>query len=176
MRKEALTLSRTGQRIRCSALCAGLVFAGLVLPDASMAGAQGNVAAASCRTSQVRETVKTDTKSYPKGATVKMTVAIRNESARACSVAIGPTSPSLSILNSKGVVVCNNCYSNGQPGACALYLMLHKLAAKGLYTITRTWNQRSGPTSDFVARGKYTLTSRFSSVGSGSKFGFTLTG
>ena len=141
-----------------------------------MVGAQNTDSVSSCRSSQVRETVKTDAKSYPKGATVKMTVAIHNESARACSVAIGPTSPSLSILNSKGVVVWNNCYANDQPGACALYLMLRTLAAKGSYTISRSWNQRSGPTSDFVARGKYTLTSSFSSVGSGSKFGFTLTG
>jgi hypothetical protein len=103
-----------------------------------------------------------------------MTVSIGNLSSKSCNVAIGPTSPSVSIVNSKGVVVWNNCYAGDQPGACAMFLMLHTLQPKGLYSFSRSWNQRSGPRSTFAPRGTYELISSFSGLGP-RKIRFTLT-
>ena len=101
-------------------------------------------------------------------------MSIHNESNRTCYVAIGPTSPSFSVLNSKGVVVWNNCYAGAQPGACAMFMMLHPITARATFVITKTWNQRSGPASDFVARGDYTLASNLSGAGSANRIKFAL--
>src|SRR5665213_3073754 len=114
-----MTLSRTGRSIRCAALGIALVFAGSALSGASIAGAQGSRVVTSCRPSQVRETLKTSARSYSVGATVKMVLILHNESKAACTVAIGPTSPSLTVINNKDVVVWNNCYTDNRPGACA---------------------------------------------------------
>ncbi len=170
-----MNLSRTGRSIRCAALGVALVFAGTALSGASIARAQGSRAVTSCRTSQVRETLKTSARSYPVDATVKMTLTIHNESTVACTVAIGPTSPSLTVINAKGVVVWNNCYAHDRPGACAQFMMLHIMSAQGSYTFSKTWNQRSGSVSHFVPRGTYTLTSNYYEAGSVGTYKFTLT-
>ena len=94
-----------------------------------------------------------------------MKVTIRNISSRTCSVAIGPTSPSLSIVNAKGSVVWNNCYAGDQPGACAMFLMLHTLNANTAYTLAKSWNQRSGANDGYVPRGGYVVRSNVSGVG-----------
>jgi hypothetical protein len=78
------------------------------------------------------------------------------------------------VLNSKGVVVWNNCYAGAQPGACAMFMMLHPITARATFVITKTWNQRSGPASDFVARGDYTLASNLSGAGSANRIKFAL--
>ena len=43
-----------------------------------------------------------------------------------------------------------------------MYMMLHPIAARGLYRINKAWNQRSGARDGFVARGAYRLTTNFS--------------
>ena len=153
-------------------------FVGLIagvgsLSSAPLAGAQTNSRVSPCRVSQVRESLSTNAKTYAPGTSVKMTVSIRNLSAKTCDVAIGPTSPSVSIINAQGAVVWNNCYAGDQPGACAMFLMQHILKPKGLYSFSKSWNQRSGPTSTFAARGTYELTSNFSGL-SPNKIRFTL--
>ncbi|MGD0056021.1 MAG: hypothetical protein ABSC34_11375 [Acidimicrobiales bacterium] len=100
---------------------------------------------------------------------------IRNTSTAACAVAIGPTSPSMTIANDRGAVVWNNCYSDDRPGACAMFLMLHAIVARGVYVITRTWDQRSGSDRALVARGTYWLTANLSGVRATSKITFSLT-
>ena len=161
---------------RCTrALCVAFVLAGVTLPIATINVAVGASTITSCHSSQVRETATTSAKSYPEGTLVKLSVTIRNESTRTCSVAIGPTSPSFSILNSRGTVVWNNCYAGDHPGACAMFLMLHVMKPKASYVIARTWNQRDGPQSKFVARGTYEVTSSSSGVIGFSRAKFTLT-
>jgi hypothetical protein len=71
--------------------------------------------------------------------------------------------------------VWNNCYSGDQPGACAMFLMLHVLKPKASYVLARSWNQRDGPRSQFVARGAYEVTSSSSGVSGFSRARFTLT-
>jgi hypothetical protein len=168
-------LSRTTKRISGTALLAGLVFGGLTLPIATMSVAVSASTVTSCRSSQVGETATTSAESYPEGTLVELTVTIRNESTRSCSVAIGPTSPSFSILNARGVVVWNNCYTGDHPGACAMFLMLHVLKPKASYVLARSWNQRDGPQSKFVPRGAYEVTSSSSGVSGFSRAKFTLT-
>jgi hypothetical protein len=138
-----------------------------------LAGAQSNSRVSPCHVSQIRESLSTNAKTYAPGTSVKMTVSIRNLSPKTCSVAIGPTSPSVSIINAQGAVVWNNCYAGDQPGACAMFLMLHTLKPKGLYSFSKSWNQRGGSTSTFAARGTYELTSHFSGLGP-NKISFTL--
>jgi hypothetical protein len=168
-------VSRTGQPIRGAALLVGFVFGGLTLPIATMSVAVSASTVTSCHSSQVRETAATSAKSYPEGTLVKLTVTIRNEATRSCSVAIGPTSPSFSIVNARGTVVWNNCYTGDHPGACAMFLMLHVLKPKASYVLARSWNQRDGPQSKFVARGTYEVTSSSSGVSGFSRAQFTLT-
>ena len=80
----------------------------------------------------------------------------------------------MSITNSAGTVVWNNCYADGRPGACSMYMMLHPINAKGLYRINKTWNQRSGVGDGFVARGTYQLTTNFSSPSTTDRITFEL--
>jgi len=161
---------------RCNrAVFVALLLAGVALPISTMTESVGASTVTSCHSSQVRETATTSAKSYPEGSLVKLTVTIRNESTRTCSVAIGPTSPSFSILNARGTVVWNNCYSGDHPGACAMFLMLHVLKAKASYVLARSWNQRDGPQSKFVARGAYEVTSSTSGVSGFSRAKFELT-
>jgi hypothetical protein len=145
-----------------------------LLPLAASTSAQAATSVASCRTSQVRESLTTNAKSYAPGVSIVMRVSIRNVSSRSCSVAVGPTSPSMAILNSKGDVIWNNCYAGDQPGACAMFLMLRDLKPNTAYTLTKIWNQRTGSSQKFVARGRYVLTSNVSGVGSQKKVDFTL--
>jgi hypothetical protein len=56
-----------------------------------------------------------------------------------------------------------------------MFLMLHVLKPKASYVIARTWNQRDGLQSKFVARGTYEVTSSSSDVIGFSRAKFTLT-
>jgi hypothetical protein len=87
-----------------------------------------------------------------------MTFSITNESSSECTTSVGPTSPSFTVTNSKGVEVWNNCYANDRPGACAMYLMLRHIKAKATYSETFTWDQRSGASRARVPLGVYQLT------------------
>jgi hypothetical protein len=80
----------------------------------------------------------------------------------------------MSILNTVGHVVWNNCYASGQPGACPMYMMLHSIDTRGIYRIIKTWNQRSGARDDFVSRGTYVLWSNFSGSGKTQRASFQL--
>jgi hypothetical protein len=155
-------------------VCATMAVGTLNVVDAQMAGAQENGRVAACRVSQVRESLSLSGESYAPGTSVTITVSIHNLSSKSCGVAVGPTSPSLSIRNAKGVVVWNNCYVGDQPGACAMFLTLHVLKPKTSYSFNRTWNQRAEPNSKFVARGTYELTSNFSGLDSPHKIKLTL--
>jgi hypothetical protein len=128
-----------------------------------------------CSTSDVKERVSTSKRSYGPGIMVVMTSSVRNTSAKNCNVEIGPTSPSLTVTNSKGVVVWNNCYANDQPGVCALYLVLHSLKPGVTYARTFEWDQRSGSPPARVPKGTYRLTARFSGVSGNHKTKFQLT-
>ncbi len=123
----------------------------------------------SCAPSALRASLTTNATTFHRSAPVRMNVTIRNISSATCAVAVGPTSPSLSILNDKGATVWNNCFSDDQSGACAMFLMLHPLAAGAVYTLARSWNQRFGATHGFVPRGDYIVTSNVSGLGAPKK-------
>jgi hypothetical protein len=106
---------------------------------------------------------------------VVMKSLVRNASRKICSVAVGPTSPSLTVTNSKGVVVWNNCYANDRPGACALYLVAQTLKPGATYAKTVAWDQRSGQPPAQVPTGSYKLTAQFSGIAGNHATRFQLT-
>ncbi|MGC1418785.1 MAG: hypothetical protein WA786_01520 [Acidimicrobiales bacterium] len=119
---------------------------------------------ASCAPSALRATLSTNATTFARSAPVRMKLTIKNVSAGTCAVAVGPTSPSLAIVNAKGSTVWNNCFADDQSGACAMFLMLHPLSAGAVYTLARSWNQRFGPAHKFVPRGDYVVTSSVSGL------------
>jgi hypothetical protein len=167
-------VNRINRCIRVGFVCATMALGLVGLISTNAAGAQESSRVASCRVSQVRESLSLSAKSYAPGTPVKMTVSIYNLSSKSCGVAVGPTSPSLSIANAQGVVFWNNCYSDDQPGACAMFLTLHVLKPKTSYRFSRAWNQRGGPKLAFVARGTYEVTARLSGLTSPQKIEFVL--
>jgi len=127
-----------------------------------------------CAPSAVNEVASTSQHSYRHGTSVKMTASIHNSSARSCTVVVGETSPSFLITNSKGVVVWNTCYVNGQPGACLLSLILKTLEPGARYSARATWNPQTGTPPNPIAVGTYTLTSNFSGFATEKKVRFAL--
>jgi len=128
-----------------------------------------------CSNSDVMEVVSTSQQSYGPGIMVVINASIRNTSKEACSAAVGPTSPSLTVTNSKGKVVWSNCYVDDQLGACALDLVAQTLNPGTTYAKTVAWNQRSGQTPARVPTGRYQLTSQFSGVAENYPTDFQLT-
>jgi hypothetical protein len=106
---------------------------------------------------------------------VVMKSSVRNTSGRNCIVAVGPTSPSLSVTNARGVEVWNNCYAGDRPGACALYLIALTLGPGATYARTFAWDQRSGQPLARVSTGTYQLTMRLSGIGGNHATRFQLT-
>ena len=128
-----------------------------------------------CSSADVREVVSTSQQSYGPGVMVVMKSSVRNTSSKTCIVAVGPTSPSLTVTNSKGVVVWNNCYANDQSGACALYLVAQTLRPGATYAKTVAWDQRSGQPPARVPTGTYQLTAQFSGIAGNHATRFQLT-
>lgn len=128
-----------------------------------------------CSNLDVKEIVTTSQRNYGPGIMVVMTSSIHNMSSEFCSVAIGPTSPSLSVTNSKGVMEWNNCYANNRPGACAPYLTTHTLNPGATYAKTFAWNQRSRLQRTRVPTGTYQLVARFSGIAGTHAIRFQLT-
>jgi len=117
-----------------------------------------------CSVSDVRETISTSEPSYGPGSLVIMASSIRNASNSVCSIAVGPTSPSMTVTSSHGAQVWNGCYVNGHPGACALYLVVQSLEPGAAYTKTVSWDQRSGAAAARVPVGVYELSAQFSGI------------
>ena len=128
-----------------------------------------------CSTADLREVVSTSQRSYGPGMIVVMKSSVRNTSRKTCIVAVGPTSPSFTVTNSKGVVVWNNCYANDRPGACALYLVARELRPRATYAKTVAWDQRSGLPPARVSTGTYQLTAQLSGMGGRKATRFQLT-
>src|ERR1017187_6063231 len=129
----------------------------------------------SCSTPDGREEISTSPQSYGPGMMVVMMSSVRNMSSRICNVAVGPTSPSITVTNSNGVVVWNNCYANDQHGACALYLVAQTLNPGATYEKTVAWDQRSGKPPARVPTGTYHLTVLFSAIAGTHATRFQLT-
>ncbi|HVA53443.1 MAG TPA: hypothetical protein VNF05_08005 [Acidimicrobiales bacterium] len=128
-----------------------------------------------CSTPHVEVSVSTSERRYGPGTRVVMRSSARNISTSACNLAVGPTSPRLDVSNVKGVVVWNNCSLNDRIGACALYLVKHRLKPGATYTKTFSWDQRSGVTPVLVPTGTYRMTVRFSGLGGSHATRFQLT-
>jgi hypothetical protein len=167
-------VNRTTRLMGVTLVGATMVTGTLNLIGAQTAGAHESGRVAPCRVAQIKENLSLSAQNYPPETLVRMSVSILNLSSKSCSMAVGPTSPSLSIVNAKGVVFWNNCYVGDQPGACAMFLRLHVVQPKKSYSFTRSWDQRSGPYSTVVARGGYVLTSNFSGINAQRKILFTL--
>ena len=131
--------------------------------------------ASECAQLAVREVAYTTKHTYQLGTPVKMFASIRNTSTKTCNVVVGQNSPSFSITNAKGVVVWNNCYVNGQPGACRMSLVLRTLKSGAHYTSTAAWIPQSGTQPNQIAVGAYELRVSYSGVASVKKVRFTLT-
>jgi len=150
-------------------LGSGLLLGATTTLNVTTAAAKSQPRISSCAPSALRATLTTNATTFHSSAPVRMKVIIRNISSATCAVAVGPTSPSLSILNGKGATVWNNCFSDDQSGACAMFLMLHPLSAGAVYTLARSWNQRFGAAHAFVPRGDYVVTSNVSGLGATKK-------
>ena len=172
-----LILHATSNRSRSFVRAVGV--AGIALVLGTLAGTVGVAAFASgtgrgaaarnataelCAPSAVREVASTNRPSYGPGSIVKMTSSIRNKSKNTCSALVGPTSPSFTVTNSRGVEVWNNCYADDLPGACPQYLIARNLKPGATYSKTVEWDQRSGKPPTRVPTGVYELTTHFSGI------------
>jgi len=168
--------SRNGPR-RALACAAIVLVAGIISPAWGVAESADAASkrVPNCSTSDVKERVSTNKRTYGPGKMVMMTSSVRNASAKTCKVEIGPTSPSLTVTNSKGDVVWNNCFANDRPGVCSLSLESHSLKPGATFARTFEWDQRSSPPSARVPAGTYRLTARFSGVSGNHKKKFQLT-
>ncbi len=128
-----------------------------------------------CASSAVNIAASTTQYGYRLGTPVKMTASIRNTSSRTCTVVVGQNSPSFLITNIKGVLVWNNCYVNGQPGACRMSLILKTLKAGARYSATAIWDQQTGGQAKPIKAGVYSLTASFSGYKDEKTIRFTLT-
>ena len=170
--------SRSRNGPRRALACAVIVLAAGVISSARGVAESANAAnkrVPNCSTSDVKERVSTSKRTYGTGIMVVMTSSVRNASAKTCNVEIGPTSPSLTVTNSKGDVVWNNCYVNDRPGVCSLSLGSHSLKPGVTWARTFEWDQRSSPPPARVPTGTYRLTARFSGVSGNHKKKFQLT-
>ncbi|MHB8380086.1 MAG: M15 family metallopeptidase domain-containing protein [Acidimicrobiales bacterium] len=117
-----------------------------------------------CSTPDVRVLISTSRQSYERGARVVVTSSIRNISDKYCTVAVGPTSPSIIVTNVKGAAVWNSCYARDRRAACALYLAATTLKPGAAYAKSVVWDQRSGQTPTQVPPGTYHVTAQFSAI------------
>ncbi len=170
----ARTRSATGRTLISVAF---LIAAGIVslAPGLAQIANATSTAVPLCSNPDVTEVVSTSQQSYGPGIMVVINALIRNTSEEVCSVAVGPTSPSITVTNSKGNVVWSNCYVDDQPGACALSLVAQTLNPGTSYARTVAWDQHSGQTPARVPTGRYQLTSQFSGVAGNHATGFQLT-
>ena len=143
-------------------LCAAGIVA--TVPVTPQIASASSIEIPACSTQGVKEMISTSLHSYGPGMMVVMKSSIRNTSSNICTVAVGPTSPSITVTNSSGVVVWTNCYENDRPGACALYLITHTLNPGATYTRAVAWDQRSGKPTARVSPGNYHLTAQFSAI------------
>ncbi len=127
-------------------------------------GAAASGSAPLCSSLAARELISTDRTNYGPGAVVRMTSSIRNTAQTVCALWLGPTSPSFTVGNSRGIEVWNNCYANDQPGACAQYLIRRNLPPGATYSKTVTWDQRTGAVPTRVPVGIYQISTRFAGV------------
>lgn len=155
-------------------LCA----AGVLLPvGGPVLSAQATAAGiATCSNAQVRAVITTSQPSYGPGVMVVMRSSVRNVSNVSCSVATGPTSPSLSVTNSKGVVEWSNCDVRDRPETCSPHLVAHTLAPGATYERTFAWNQLANLPLARVAAGTYQLRAKFIGVAGRRVTSFRLTG
>lgn len=118
-----------------------------------------------CSASQLKIALTTNARTYGPGVSVAMATSITNDAPRSCTIAVGPTSPSMTITNAKGVVVWNNCGAGSGLGACPLYMMVRTLNSGGAYREAFRWDQRTGSPASQAPPGPYRLTARFNGAG-----------
>lgn len=154
----------------CGALSVAAYASGDTVPHLT-----AKASSAPCTSLTISESATTNEKSYGPRSVVTMTASIHNTSTQTCSVAVGPTSPSLIVDNSGGVEVWSNCGGAGEFDACALYLLLETLQPGGTYTKTATWDQGSGASGARVPPGVFQLNVHFDGVSGQVSTKFNLT-
>lgn len=160
MRRVASAMSRTRSAtvvavVAVWVLLAGTAFVGV----ASAAGSVGGVMTP-CSAASLQVSASTNLQTYGPGTNVVMVMSARNTSTSACSLTIGPTSPSLTITNSSGAQIWNNCFAEDQMGACPQYVMLFHLAAGAVYSKSAVWDQGIGGPASRGPSGAYVFTAR----------------
>ncbi len=130
-------------------------------PSWASSRVEAHVVNAPCSLTQIKLIVSTDQPQYGPGAIVKMTASMRNTSPRSCTIAMGPSSPTFTVLNSHGVVVWSRCGVNSGLAACPQFLALRTLAPGVVVRVGATWDQRSGTPLRRVAPGTYRARARF---------------
>ena len=129
----------------------------------SSAGAAGttstststSVAIPACTHGDLRLTGATNEQRFGPATWVMFTARVTNVSRAACSIAVGPSWPSLRVTNAQGVHVWNSCTDNDRLGACAQFLALHTLGPGASYVARAAWDQGEGPRRTRVPVGKY---------------------
>jgi hypothetical protein len=123
---------------------AALPVVSLLIPLTGLSGGVAVAAAGLPSCGHLSQQVTVSRASYGEGVLVSFAESLTNRSNHSCTLGTGPSSPLLTIVNSKGTVVWNDCTGNGGVGACPQYLLLRTLKGKGRYREAFTWNQLEG--------------------------------
>jgi hypothetical protein len=110
-----------------------------------------------CSSNQVTLSATPDHLHYTSGTLVRVTLALHNHSATACSFTTGPSSPNFILANSAGATVWASCWSGGGPAPCPDYLLHSTLGPGATYRERLTWDQRTGHPDQVVPAGRYTF-------------------
>ncbi len=110
-----------------------------------------------CTPTQVTLRATANQSSYSLGDTVRITVALHNHSATACSFSTGPFSPNFVLSDAAGATIWGSCWFGGGPAPCAYYLLHRTLAPGATYRDRLAWDQRTGHPEAAVPAGVYTF-------------------
>ena len=117
-----------------------------------------------CGRGDLRVTGSTNEPRYGPATWVKLTAAITNVSTGACTIAVGPSWPALSVANAKGIQVWNSCSDNDRIGGCPQFLALRTLEPGATYTTRAAWDQGQGPRRTRVPLGAYRFVAALNGV------------
>ena len=118
-------------------------------------GASTRAASPACGHGDLRLAGATNARRYGPATWVKLSAQITNVSLESCTIAVGPSWPSLRVTNAQGMQVWNSCTDNDRLGACPQFLALRTLGPGATYVARAAWDQGEGPRRTRVPVGPY---------------------
>jgi hypothetical protein len=127
-----------------------------------------------CTSAQVRESVAATIEATSSPVvSVLLQTSLQNISKKSCTIAVGPTSPSLVVTDQEGNVAWNNCFTANGEGACAQFLVLKTLKPNTSFTWSMSWHPTLSSTTP-PPPWTYTFHSSFGSVNKSGTSPFVL--